>query len=79
MMKRRQLLSLAGGTVVSTVALGAVAPPARAFLPILFRMLFGAAVRSSLKETAAARKQGKLGQKVKRVKPVKVRRRRRKG
>ena len=73
MMNRRQLLGLVGGTAVSTVVVGAVAPPAQAFVPLIFRLLFGAAVRSSLKETAAARKQAQLS---KRVKPrSKVRRR----
>ena len=58
-MKRRQLLGLAGGTVVSTVALGAMAPPAQAFIPFLFRLLLGAATRDALKQEAAARKQAK--------------------
>ena len=63
MMNRRQLLGLVGGTAVSTVVVGAVAPPAQAFMPLLFRLLLGAATRDALKQEVAARK------KVKRVKP----------
>jgi hypothetical protein len=41
--KRRHLLGLAGGAAASAVVVGATAPPAEAFLPLLFRMLMGAA------------------------------------
>jgi hypothetical protein len=74
-MNRRQLLGLAGGTAVSTVVVGAVAPPAQAFMPFLFRLLLGTAVRSELK-------QRKVGQKARtavqrRVKRMRTHRRRR--
>ena len=74
MMDRRKLLGLVGGTAASTVVMGAVAPPAQAFFPFWFRLLFGAAVRDTLREEAAARKKAK--QVVKKPKSkVKVRRR----
>ena len=73
-MNRRQLLGLAGGTVVSTIALGAVAPPAQAFMSFLFRLLLGAATRDALKQEAAARKKAKQVPQAKKPKS-KVRRR----
>ncbi len=55
-MKRRHLLGLAGGAAASAVVVGATAPPAEAFLPLLFRMLMGAAARNAWKETKAGHK-----------------------
>jgi hypothetical protein len=48
---RRQLFSLAGGAAASAVVVGATAPPAQAFLPLLFRMLMGTAAREAWQET----------------------------
>jgi DNA invertase Pin-like site-specific DNA recombinase len=50
---RRQLLGLAGGAAASAVVVGVTAPPAQAFLPLLFRMLMGTAAREAWKETKA--------------------------
>lgn len=38
-MNRRQLLGLAGGTAVSTIIMGEIAPPAQAFFPLWLRAL----------------------------------------
>jgi hypothetical protein len=54
--KRRQLFGLAGGAAASAVVLGATAPPAQSFLPLLFRALMGAAGREALKEMKAGDK-----------------------
>lgn len=48
-MNRRKLLGLAGGTVVSSLVMGAVAPPAQAFFPLWFRLLMGVAIRKQKK------------------------------
>jgi hypothetical protein len=53
---RRQLFGLAGGAAASAAVLGATAPPAQAFFPLLFRLLLGTATRNALKETKAADK-----------------------
>jgi hypothetical protein len=50
---RRQLFSLAGGAAASAVVVGATAPPAQAFAPLIFRLLMGTAVREAWKETKA--------------------------
>ncbi len=52
-MNRRQLFGLAGGAVVSAAIVGATAPPAQAFAPLIFRLLMGTAVREAWKETKA--------------------------
>jgi hypothetical protein len=55
-MNRRQLFGLAGGAAASAVVVGATAPPAQAFLPLLFRMLMGTAAREAWQETKAGQK-----------------------
>lgn len=52
-MNRRQLFGLAGGAAASAVVVGATAPPAQAFAPLIFRLLMGTAVREAWKETQA--------------------------
>jgi hypothetical protein len=49
-MKRRQLLMLAGGTAATAVVVGATAPPAQAFLPLLIRFAIGQGIRQSLRK-----------------------------
>jgi hypothetical protein len=53
MMNRRQLFGLAGGATASAVVLGATAPPTQAFVPLIWRLLMGTAVREAWKETKA--------------------------
>jgi hypothetical protein len=55
-MKRRQLLMLAGGTAASTVALGGIAPPAKAFFPLLIRFLIGQGAREALQKRQKQKK-----------------------
>jgi hypothetical protein len=50
---RRQLFGLAGGAAASAVVVGATAPPAQAFFPLLMRLLMGTAARNAWKETKA--------------------------
>ncbi len=52
-MNRRQLFGLAGGAAASAVVVGATAPPAQAFAPLIFRLLMGTAAREAWKETKA--------------------------
>lgn len=52
-MNRRQLFGLAGGAAASAIVVGATAPPAEAFAPLIFRLLMGTAVREAWKETKA--------------------------
>jgi hypothetical protein len=49
-MKRRQLLMLAGGAATTTVVIGATAPPADAFLPLLIRFAIGQGAREALRK-----------------------------
>jgi hypothetical protein len=49
-MKRRQLLMLAGGAATTTVVMGATAPPADAFLPLLIRFAIGQGAREALRK-----------------------------
>jgi hypothetical protein len=49
-MKRRQLLMLAGGAATTTVVMGATAPSAQAFLPLLIRFAIGQGARQALRK-----------------------------
>jgi hypothetical protein len=76
---RRQLLGLAGGTAASAVFVGATAPPAQAFAPLIFRLLMGTAVREAWKETKAeykAKKAANAKDKRKPSRKLKTRRKR---
>ena len=55
-MKRRQLLMWAGGTTVSTLVVGATAPPAQALFPLRFRFLVGQGVRQAIRDRRKGKK-----------------------
>jgi hypothetical protein len=76
---RRQLFGLAGGAAASAVVVGATAPPAQAFAPLIFRLLMGTAVREAWKETKAeykAKKAANAKDKQKPSRKLKTRRKR---
>jgi hypothetical protein len=47
---------LAGGAAASAVVIGATAPPAQAFLPLLLRMAIGQGIREAIRERRLKRK-----------------------